>query len=73
MKRILSTTALAFGLTLAGRVFRIWMAQSGLVFHCNGIAMTFTGGNQPGGIAAATSLLLQYRADESNIFVRYQI
>jgi hypothetical protein len=108
MKRILSTTALAFGLALAGftaiaeaqqrvqpaqqpgrvqgsyapvtpaefttcRVFRIWMAQSGLVFHCNGIAMTFTGGNQPGGIAAATSLLLQYRADESNIFVRYQM
>ncbi len=55
------------------RIFRIWMAQSGLVFHCNGIAMTFTGGNQPGGIAAATSLLLQYRADESNIFVRYQM
>lgn len=55
------------------RIFRIWMAQSGLVFHCNGIAMSFTGGNQPGGIAAATSLLLQYRADESNIFVRYQM
>lgn len=55
------------------RIFRFWMAQSGLVFHCNDIAMTFTGGNQPGGIAAATSMLLHYRENESTIFVRYQM
>lgn len=55
------------------RVFRIWIAQSGLVFHCNGVAMTFTGGNQPGGIAAAVAMLQRFREDESNVFVRYQM
>jgi len=55
------------------RIYRTWMTESGLVFHCDGLAMVFDGGNQSGGIAAAAAMLLQFRSDELNVFVRYQM
>ncbi|PWE18649.1 hypothetical protein DDZ18_03355 [Marinicauda salina] len=53
-------------------IFRVWMAESGLLFHCNGWAMTFDGGSRPGGIAAAHAVLARHRAEEAQAFVRYQ-
>jgi len=55
------------------QIYRTWMAESGLVFYCDGIAIVFDGGNLSGGISAAATMLLQYRSDESTVFVRYQM
>jgi hypothetical protein len=54
-------------------IYRIWMTESGVVFHCNGIAMAFNGGNRPGGIAAAMSMLIRMQEAEQSAYVRYQI
>ena len=54
-------------------IYRIWMTERGVVFACNGNAMAFDGSDQPGGAAAAMSLLLSLQENDRNAFVRYQI
>lgn len=51
---------------------RIWMTNSGIVFACNGNAMAFDGGSQPGGISAAMSLLVSMQENGRSAYVLYQ-
>ncbi|MEE2526383.1 hypothetical protein V0U79_08395 [Hyphobacterium sp. HN65] len=54
-------------------IHRIWMTSSGIVFACDGNAMVFDGGSQPGGISAAMTLLVSLQENDRNAYVRYQV
>jgi len=63
--------------TMGCEIRDIWMATGGLLFNCNpsegeNVLAAFDGGNRPGGISAAMSLLIQMKSTNRLVRIRYQ-
>lgn len=54
-------------------IFRYWVAESGVVFHCDGIAMVFDGGNEPSSRIAVATILHDMAANQRAASVRFRI
>lgn len=54
-------------------IFRYWVAESGVVFHCDGIAMVFDGGNEASSRVAAAAMLHDMAANQRAATVRFRI
>lgn len=54
-------------------IFRVWIAESGVVFACDGVAMVFDGGNEPSSRIAVAAMLLDMAASQRAATVRYRL
>lgn len=54
-------------------IFRYWVAESGVVFHCDGIAMVFDGGNEASSRVAVAAMLHDMAANQRAASVRFRI